>query len=79
MVYKLRRIDMDAKFGDLDASDYFKRFDCFVTFELLELFICNQGSRAEGHFDAFDDPAQCDVLTSIGMFAANIVQGIIDI
>jgi hypothetical protein len=24
MVYKLRHIDMDAKFGDLDASDYFQ-------------------------------------------------------
>jgi len=79
MVYELNRIDMDAEFGDLNASDYFQRFDWFVTFESLELFIRNQGSRAEGHFDAFDDSAQRNVLTSIGMFAASIVQGIIDI
>jgi hypothetical protein len=79
MVYKLRRIDMDAEFGDLDASDYFQRFNWFVTFESLKLFVRNQGFRAEGHFDALDDSAQCDVLTSIGMFAMSIVQGIIDI
>ncbi len=41
MVYELRRIDMDAKFGDLDVSDYFQRFDWFVTFESLELFVRN--------------------------------------
>jgi hypothetical protein len=79
MVYELRHIDMDAEFGDLDASDYFQRFDWFVTFESLELFIRNQGSRVEGHFDALDDSAQHNVLTSIGMFAMSIVQGIIDI
>jgi hypothetical protein len=79
MVYKLRRIDMDAEFEDLDALDYFQRFNWFVTFESLELFVRNQGSRAEGHFDALDDFAQRDVLTSIGMFAMSIVQGIINI
>ncbi len=41
MVYELRRIDMDAEFEYLDASDYFQRFDWFVTFESLELFIRN--------------------------------------
>jgi hypothetical protein len=79
MVYKLRRIDMDAEFGDLNASDYFQRFDWFVTFESFELFVRNLGSRAEGRFDAFDDSAQRDLFTSIGMFAVSIVQGIIDI
>ncbi len=79
MVYELHRIDMDAEFGDLDVSDYFQRFDWFVTFELLELFIRNQGSCAEGHFDAPDNSAQCDILTSIGMFVVSIVQGIINI
>ncbi|CAM6027358.1 unnamed protein product [Sphagnum balticum] len=79
MVYELRRIDMDAEFGDLDASDSFQRFDWFVTFESLELFVRNQGFRVEGHFDALDNSTQRDVLTSIGMFAVSIVQGIIDI
>ncbi len=79
MVYKLRRINMDAEFGDLDASDYFQRFDWFVTFESLELFVRNQGSRVEGHFDVLDHSAQRDVLTSIGTFAMSIVQGIINI
>ncbi len=79
MVYKLRRIDMDARFRDFDASDYFQRFDWFVTFESLELFVCNQGSRAKGHFDALDDSARHGVLTSIGMFVVSIVQGIINI
>jgi len=79
MVYKLRCIDMDAEFGDLDALDYFQRFNWFVTFESLELFVRNQGSRAEGHFDALDDSVQRDVLTLIGMFAMSIVQGIINI
>ncbi len=79
MVYELRRIDMDVEFGDLDASDYVQWFDWFVTFELLELFVRNQGSCAGGHFDAFDDSVQRNVLTSIGMFAVSIVQGIIDI
>jgi hypothetical protein len=79
MVYKLRCIDMDAEFGDLDALDYFQRFNWFVTFESFELFVRNQGSRAEGHFDALDDSVQRDVLTLIGMFAMSIVQGIINI
>jgi hypothetical protein len=79
MVYELRRIDMDAEFGDLDVLDYFQRFNWFVTFESLELFVRNQGFRAEGHFDALDDSAQRDVLTSIGMFVMSIVQGIINI
>jgi hypothetical protein len=79
MVYELRRIDMDAEFGDLDASNYFQRFNWFITFESLELFVRNQGSRAEGHFDALDNSTQRDVLTSISMFAVSIVQGIIDI
>jgi hypothetical protein len=79
MVYKLRCIDMDVEFGDLNASSYFQRFDWFVTFKSLKLFIRNQGSCAEGHFDALDNSAQRDVLTSIGMFAMSIVQGIIDI
>jgi len=79
MVYELRRIDMDAEFGDLDVLDYFHRFNWFITFESLELFFSNQGSRAEGHFDALDDFAQRDVLASIGMFAMSIVQGIINI
>jgi hypothetical protein len=57
MVYELRRINIDAEFGDLEASNYFQRFDWFVTFELLELFIRNKGSRAEAHFDALDDVA----------------------
>lgn len=79
MVYELRRIDMDVEFIDLDASDYFQRFDWFVTFNSLKLFVRNQGSCAEAHFNALDDSAQRDVLTSIGMFAVSIVQGIIDI
>ena len=79
MVYELRRIDMDAEFGDLDALDYFQRFDWFVTFDSLELFVRNQGSRAEAHFDALNDSTQRNILTSIGMFAMSIVQGIIDI
>ncbi|KAH9536202.1 hypothetical protein CY35_17G095900 [Sphagnum magellanicum] len=62
-------IDLDG-FGDLDASNYFQQSNWFVTFKSLELFVCNQGSRIEGHFDAIDDSAQCDVLTLIGMFAA---------
>ncbi len=70
---------MDAEFGDLDVLDYFQRFNWFVTFESLELFVRNQGFRAEGHFDALDDSAQRDVLTSIGMFVMSIVQGIINI
>jgi hypothetical protein len=78
MVYELHRIDMDVEFGDLDASNYFQQSNWFVTFESLELFVCNQGSRIEGHFDAIDDSAQCDVLTLIGMFAVSIVQGIIN-
>ena len=79
MVYKLCHIDMDAEFSNLDASDYFQRFDWFVTFDSLELFVRNQGSRAEAHFDARDNYAQRDVLTSIGMFVVSIVQGIGDI
>jgi hypothetical protein len=43
------------------------------------LFVRNQGSYVEAHFDALDDIAQGDVLTSIGMFAVGIVQSIIDI
>ncbi|KAH9558971.1 hypothetical protein CY35_06G034900 [Sphagnum magellanicum] len=39
----------------------------------------HMGSRVEGHFDALDDFAQRNLLTSIGMFAMSIVQGIIDI
>jgi hypothetical protein len=70
---------MDAEFRNFDASDYFQQFDWFVTFESLELFIRNQGSHAKGHFDAFDDSAQRNVLTLIGMFAVSIVQSIIDI
>ena len=54
---------MDAEFGDLDALDYFQRFDWFVTFDSLELFVRNQGSRAEAHFDVLDDSTQRDVLT----------------
>lgn len=57
MVYKLRRIDMDAEFGELDALDYFHWFDWVVTFDLLELFVRNQGSRVVAHFDALDDSA----------------------
>ncbi|CAK9881842.1 unnamed protein product [Sphagnum jensenii] len=39
MVYELHCIDMDAEFGDLDALDNFQRFDWFVTFEALKLFV----------------------------------------
>jgi hypothetical protein len=79
MVYELHRIDIDIEFGDLEASDYFQRFDWFVTFELLKLFIRNQGLRVKAHFDALDDIAQRDVLTLIGMIIVGIIQGIIDI
>lgn len=79
MVQELRRIDMDTEFSNLDASNYFQRFDWFITFNLLELFVRNQGSCAKAHFDALDNSSQRDVLTSIGMFAVSIVQGIIDI
>ncbi|CAM6015620.1 unnamed protein product [Sphagnum balticum] len=52
MVYELCRIDMDAEFGDFDASNYFQRFDWFVTFESLELFVKHNSRNKPANKDA---------------------------